>query len=29
MMVPPGAKPATYTHRDGTPYAEGKRRGPA
>jgi uncharacterized cupin superfamily protein len=28
MMVPPGGKPAMYTHRDGTPYAAAKRRGP-
>jgi uncharacterized cupin superfamily protein len=29
MMVPPGGKPAPFAHRDGTPYADIKRRGPA
>lgn len=28
MMVPQGGKPALYTRRDGTPYADIKRRGP-
>jgi uncharacterized cupin superfamily protein len=28
MTMPPGGKPAIYTHRDGTPYADIKRRGP-
>ncbi len=28
MMAPPGGKPAIYTRRDGTPYADIKRRGP-
>ena len=28
MVAPPGGKPAAYTHRDGTPYPDGKRRGP-
>jgi len=29
MVAPAGGKPAIYTHRDGTPYAGIKRRGPA
>jgi uncharacterized cupin superfamily protein len=28
MVAPPGGKPATYTHRDGTPYETVRRRGP-
>jgi len=28
MMAPAGGKPARYTHRDGTPYADIERRGP-
>jgi len=28
MVAPAGGKPAAYTHRDGTPYADIKRRGP-
>jgi uncharacterized cupin superfamily protein len=28
MMAPAGDKPAIYTHRDGTPYADIRRRGP-
>jgi len=28
MTAPAGGKPAIYTHRDGTPYADIKRRGP-
>jgi uncharacterized cupin superfamily protein len=28
MMAPAGGKPATFTRRDGTPYADIKRRGP-
>jgi len=28
MMVPPHSPHATYTHRDGTPYPKGERRGP-
>ena len=28
MVAPPGGQPAQYTHRDGTPYRELKRRGP-
>jgi uncharacterized cupin superfamily protein len=28
MVAPPGAKPAAYTHRDGTPYTDIRRRGP-
>jgi uncharacterized cupin superfamily protein len=28
MMAPPGGKPVMYTHRDGTPYEDIKRRGP-
>jgi len=28
MMAPAGGKPAAYTHRDGTPYPDIKRRGP-
>jgi len=28
MVSPAGAKPAMYTHRDGTPYTDIKRRGP-
>jgi uncharacterized cupin superfamily protein len=28
MMAPPGGKPAPFTRRDGTPYADMKRRGP-
>jgi uncharacterized cupin superfamily protein len=28
MVAPPGGKPAAYTHRDGTPYHDIKRRGP-
>lgn len=27
MMAPAGGEPATYTHRDGTPYADIRRRG--
>jgi len=29
MLAPAGGKPAIYTHHDGTPYADTKRRGPA
>jgi uncharacterized cupin superfamily protein len=29
MVAPAGGKPAEYTHRDGTPYPDIKRRGPA
>ena len=29
MMAPTGGKPALYTRRDGTPYADIRRRGPA
>jgi uncharacterized cupin superfamily protein len=29
MMAPTGGKPALYTRRDGTPYADVRRRGPA
>jgi len=29
MMAPAGGKPAVYTHRDGTPYPDIRRRGPA
>jgi len=29
MLAPPGGKPARYTRRDGTPYGETPRRGPA
>ena len=28
MVAPAGGKPATYTRRDGTPYADLRRRGP-
>jgi uncharacterized cupin superfamily protein len=28
MLSPPGGKPAAYTHRDGTPYEDIRRRGP-
>jgi len=28
MVAPAGGKPAIYTHRDGTPYQDIKRRGP-
>jgi uncharacterized cupin superfamily protein len=28
MMAPPCGKPAPYTHRDGTPYDDIRRRGP-
>lgn len=28
MVAPPGGKPAAYTHRDGTPYTDLRRRGP-
>ncbi|HEY1720751.1 MAG TPA: cupin domain-containing protein [Magnetospirillaceae bacterium] len=28
MAMPPFGKPAMYTHRDGTPYTDLKRRGP-
>jgi uncharacterized cupin superfamily protein len=28
MIAPPGGKPAAYTHRDGTPYENLRRRGP-
>ncbi|MBV9828549.1 MAG: cupin domain-containing protein [Alphaproteobacteria bacterium] len=28
MVAPPGGQPAAYTHRDGTPYTDLKRRGP-
>jgi uncharacterized cupin superfamily protein len=28
MMAPAGGKPEIYTHRDGTPYADIRRRGP-
>jgi uncharacterized cupin superfamily protein len=28
MVAPPGRKPAPYTHRDGTPYENIRRRGP-
>jgi uncharacterized cupin superfamily protein len=28
MVAPAGGKPATYTHRDGTPYSDIRRRGP-
>jgi uncharacterized cupin superfamily protein len=28
MVAPPGGKPAMYVRRDGTPYADLKRRGP-
>ncbi len=28
MMAPAGGKPAVYTHRDGTPYPDIRRRGP-
>jgi uncharacterized cupin superfamily protein len=28
MVAPAGGKPAMYTHRDGTPYTDLKRRGP-
>ena len=28
MVAPPAGKPAIYTHRDGTPYADIRRRGP-
>ena len=28
MMAPAGGKPAPYTHRDGTPYPDTRRRGP-
>jgi hypothetical protein len=26
MFAPPGGKPAAYTHRDGTPYTDLRRR---
>lgn len=29
LVAPPGGQPAMYTRRDGTPYANIKRRGPA
>jgi uncharacterized cupin superfamily protein len=28
LVAPPGGKPAVYTHLDGTPYTDIKRRGP-
>jgi uncharacterized cupin superfamily protein len=28
MASPAGGKPAIYTHRDGTPYKDIRRRGP-
>ena len=28
MVAPAGGKPAAYTHRDGTPYPDNRRRGP-
>jgi uncharacterized cupin superfamily protein len=28
MVAPAGGKPALYTHRDGTPYPDSRRRGP-
>ena len=28
MVAPAGGQPAQYTHRDGTPYLDLKRRGP-
>ena len=28
MFAPPGGKPTAYTHRDGTPYENLRRRGP-
>ncbi len=28
MLAPAGGKPAAYTHRDGTPYLDIRRRGP-
>lgn len=28
MVMPAGGRPAFYTHRDGTPYADIRRRGP-
>jgi len=28
MVAPPGGKPAAYTHRDGSPYTDLRRRGP-
>jgi uncharacterized cupin superfamily protein len=28
MLAPPGGAPAEYTHRDGTPYQDIRRRGP-
>jgi uncharacterized cupin superfamily protein len=28
MFAPPGGKPTAYTHRDGTPYENIRRRGP-
>ncbi len=28
MVAPPGGKPAIYTHRNGTPYTDIRRRGP-
>ena len=28
MLAPAGGKPAAYTRRDGTPYADNRRRGP-
>jgi uncharacterized cupin superfamily protein len=28
MLAPAGGKPAAYTHRDGTPYEDIRRRGP-
>ena len=28
LVYPPGGRPALYTHRDGTPYPDIKRRKP-
>ena len=28
MIAPAGGRPAIYTHRDGTPYEDIRRRGP-
>jgi hypothetical protein len=28
LVAPAGGKPAVFTHRDGTPYTDIKRRGP-
>jgi uncharacterized cupin superfamily protein len=28
LVAPAGGKPAIYTHRDGTPYSDIRRRGP-